>query len=298
MQDDRQSEDLPLGSRGGIAIRHDFPVAGEYLVQGPSPAAVSGLPQGHGLAAAARRPPRRPAAEAVHGRRQGAGPARRGQLCRRRRARLCRRRLLGKVHADRAATPGWRSACRWRRARTSSACRSSGRCGSRKAFRSRCSGAGSSRTTRSTWTTRTSGSVQIGGPYDQNAAEPAKDTPSRRAIFVCQPKAAAEERGLRHEDPVTNGAARVSPAGDERGRADAARLFRDRPARRRKTFDAGIQFALERMLVDPDFLLRVSPRSNRRRRLSDRRSRLAAVVLPVEQHSRRAAAHAGRARDS
>ena len=33
MQDDRQSEDLPLGSRGGIAIRHDFPVDGEYLIK-------------------------------------------------------------------------------------------------------------------------------------------------------------------------------------------------------------------------------------------------------------------------
>ena len=31
VQDDRQSEDLPLGSRGGIAIRHYFPVDGEYL---------------------------------------------------------------------------------------------------------------------------------------------------------------------------------------------------------------------------------------------------------------------------
>ena len=33
MQDDRQSEDLPFGSRGGIAIRHDFPVDGEYLIK-------------------------------------------------------------------------------------------------------------------------------------------------------------------------------------------------------------------------------------------------------------------------
>ncbi len=33
IQDDRQSEDLPLGSRGGIAIRHDFPVNGEYLIK-------------------------------------------------------------------------------------------------------------------------------------------------------------------------------------------------------------------------------------------------------------------------
>jgi len=32
-QDDRQSEDLPLGSRGGIAIRHNFPVSGEYLIK-------------------------------------------------------------------------------------------------------------------------------------------------------------------------------------------------------------------------------------------------------------------------
>ena len=32
-QDDRQSEDLPLGSRGGVAIRHYFPVDGEYLIK-------------------------------------------------------------------------------------------------------------------------------------------------------------------------------------------------------------------------------------------------------------------------
>ena len=32
------------------------------------------------------------------------------------------------------------------------------------------------------------GSVQIGGPY--TVAGPAKDTPSRRAIFVCQPDVA------------------------------------------------------------------------------------------------------------
>jgi hypothetical protein len=32
-QDDRQSEDLPLGSRGGIAVRHNFPVNGEYLIK-------------------------------------------------------------------------------------------------------------------------------------------------------------------------------------------------------------------------------------------------------------------------
>ena len=46
--------------------------------QGSSATAVSGLPQGHGLAAAARRPPGWQAAEAVHGRRRSAraGPPR------------------------------------------------------------------------------------------------------------------------------------------------------------------------------------------------------------------------------
>src|SRR5947199_907019 len=33
VQDERQSEDLPFGSRGGAAIHHDFPVAGEYLIK-------------------------------------------------------------------------------------------------------------------------------------------------------------------------------------------------------------------------------------------------------------------------
>ncbi len=33
LQDDRMSEDLPFGSRGGIGIRHYFPVDGEYVVK-------------------------------------------------------------------------------------------------------------------------------------------------------------------------------------------------------------------------------------------------------------------------
>jgi hypothetical protein len=33
LQEDRQSEDLPFGSRGGIAIRHHFPLDGEYVMR-------------------------------------------------------------------------------------------------------------------------------------------------------------------------------------------------------------------------------------------------------------------------
>jgi mono/diheme cytochrome c family protein len=33
MQDDRMSDDLPFGSRGGIAVQHQFPLDGEYVVR-------------------------------------------------------------------------------------------------------------------------------------------------------------------------------------------------------------------------------------------------------------------------
>jgi hypothetical protein len=98
------------------------------------------------------------------------------------------------------------------------------------------------------------GSVQIGGPY--KIAGVAKDTPSRRAIFVCQPGVASEERAcasrilskiarLAYRRPVTNADVQTLLAFFDTGRHDGG------------TFDSGIQFALERLLVDPDFLLRV-----------------------------------------
>ena len=98
------------------------------------------------------------------------------------------------------------------------------------------------------------GSVQIGGPYTN--AGPAKDTPSRRAIFVCQPGRASDERAcatkilsrmarLAYRRPVTNRDVQTLLEFFDAGRRDGG------------SFDAGIQFALERMLVDPDFLLRV-----------------------------------------
>jgi hypothetical protein len=97
------------------------------------------------------------------------------------------------------------------------------------------------------------GSVLIGGPYTK--AGPAKDTPSRRAIFVCQPRLPADERAcatkilsrvarLAYRRPVTSRDVQTLVEFFDNGRRDG-------------TFDAGIQFALERMLVDPDFLLRI-----------------------------------------
>jgi hypothetical protein len=97
------------------------------------------------------------------------------------------------------------------------------------------------------------GSVQIGGPYKSTAA---KDTPSRRAIFVCRPRVAAEQHAcatkilsrvarLAYRRPVATTDVETLLQFFENGQHDGG------------SFDSGIQFALERMLVDPDFLLRV-----------------------------------------
>jgi cytochrome c5 len=96
--------------------------------------------------------------------------------------------------------------------------------------------------------------VQIGGPYQ--AAAGTKDSPSHRAIFICQPEVVADEQAcaaqilsrlarLAYRRPVTKPDLQTLLEFFETGRQDG------------KSFDAGIQFALERMIVDPDFLLRV-----------------------------------------
>jgi mono/diheme cytochrome c family protein len=103
------------------------------------------------------------------------------------------------------------------------------------------------------------GSVEIGGPYDAPliSKKPGTESASRKAIFVCQPPgAAAEERPcattiltkisrLAYRRPVT------------KGDVDTLLQFFDKGRKDGGSFDSGIQFALERMLVDPDFLLRV-----------------------------------------
>ena len=97
-------------------------------------------------------------------------------------------------------------------------------------------------------------SVRIGGPYQ--IAGRALDTPSRREIFVCQPQLAAEEKpcATRILSRMARRAYR-RPATDR----DIQTLLKFFDAGRHDggSFDAGIQFALERLLVDPDFLLRV-----------------------------------------
>jgi mono/diheme cytochrome c family protein len=111
--------------------------------------------------------------------------------------------------------------------------------------------------------------VAIGGPYRNDGPG---DTPSRRQIFVCRPPVEEALRGGQ-----SRGARTAVPAGrDERCAREILTRLAERAYRRPATddevaellgfyrkgraedgFEAGVQFALERLLVDPDFLFRI-----------------------------------------
>ena len=97
--------------------------------------------------------------------------------------------------------------------------------------------------------------VAIGGPY---AVEGPGDTPSRREIFVCRP---APDAGADEEQAcagrILGKLARRAYRRPVDGRDVAPLLDFFRSGRRDGGFDDGVQFALERMLVDPEFLFRI-----------------------------------------
>ncbi len=95
--------------------------------------------------------------------------------------------------------------------------------------------------------------VTIEGPYEGAVAE---DTPSRRRIFVCDPRTDSSE--MECATTILSRLTRLAyrrPVIDE----DIQTLlgFFEEGRNRSGTFDGGVQLALERLLVDPDFLLRV-----------------------------------------
>ena len=96
------------------------------------------------------------------------------------------------------------------------------------------------------------GSVQISGPYTVDGPG---DTPTRRKIFSCRPATAADELPCAREilstlarrayrRPVTDAEVQTLIDFYEAGRNEGS-------------FDQGVGFALERLLADPDFLYRI-----------------------------------------
>lgn len=253
LQEDRMSEDLPLGSRGGMAIHYDFPVDGEYLIKVRLQRQYQDYLKGMGWPQ---------------------------QLDVRLDGKLRKRFTVGGAAQGRPAAssyagdgePGFAGAPEWE-----TYMQVTGDSG----LEVRVPVQAGSHTVgvsfvREMWEPEglpqpvqlgrvisndqvymgyaNVGSIQIGGPYETQGA--AKDTPSRRAIFVCQPKARAEERSC--AATILSRMARLAyrrPAA--KADVDTLLTFYDSGRKEGGSFDGGIQFALERMLVDPDFLLRV-----------------------------------------
>ena len=249
VQDDRQDDDLPFGSRGGIAVRYAFPVDGEYLIKIRLRRQYQDYLMGMGWPQ---------------------------QLDVRLDGKLLKRFVVGgKAPGTPAASsyagdgePGFAGAPEW------------------EAYMQLTGDAGLEvrvpvtagprvvgvSFVRELWEPEglpqplqrgrvltndqiymgyaAVGAVQIGGPYGAKAI--ATDTPSRRAIFVCETadtacatKILSRMARRAYRRPVTKTDLDTILKFFESGRRDGG------------SFDAGVQFALERILVDPDFLLRV-----------------------------------------
>src|SRR4051794_1350927 len=251
LQDDRVSEDMPFGSRGGIAIQHYFPLDAEYAVkvqlQRRRPADAQQLEirvdgervklfQVGGSAAAK---------SADDSENQSASgpfevrlPVKAGP------------HLVAATFLQRTIVPDGLSPASLPVGNIS--------------FRGKRGAEG------------TVERVEIAGPYNSQGPS---DTPSRRRIFICRPAA----RGSSPERQASeDGCARKilgtlarrayrRPIADQ----DLQKLLNFyRQGRAQDGFDAGIQSALERLLVDPQFLFRIErepavPPAGRRFRGSD-----------------------------
>jgi mono/diheme cytochrome c family protein len=95
-------------------------------------------------------------------------------------------------------------------------------------------------------------SLLIGGPYD--ATVPA-DSPSRKRIFICEPRSSAEESACASK--ILSTFARRAYRRPTTNEDVQVLLGFYKAARAAASFDAGIRAALERVLVSPDFLFRI-----------------------------------------
>ena len=246
-QDYHLGDDFPFGSRGGIAVQHDFPVDGEYVIQvrlvRNNYGYVVGLGRPHRLEVHLDRA-RIGQLTVVGGAAKGAAPP---------------LSFAGAIQGD----PEWENYTL--DADTGLEIRFPVRAGQRLVTVSFVNDAlesegplqpreGLFADTHNEKPYKSPGveRILIGGPFVERGPG---DTPSRRRIFQCRPRHAADE------EPCA-----------QRILADLARRAYRRPATeedvrtlldfyregwREKDFEAGIQLALERLLVDPDFLFRI-----------------------------------------
>ena len=272
LQQHDRNDDLPFGTRGGTLIRHVFPLDAEY-----------------DLKVVGQQRPRRAAVTAA--------------------ARDHHRRRPLKVFTLAAARGPDDPRARSPAVRTTSASRSSH---GRSTSSSRCANRSRIRTRRPAPAVRPVQMPTVSSGHRSPVHTTRPGPATRRAgggFSRATPKTTARGNRAAPRPSSTARAARVSAA---RSRLRTSRCCSTSIRRAAPTgsFDAGIEFALRRLLVSPEFLYRIeadpahaplsaTPRHRGCRRSSAGlphqrlRAGLAAVVLPLEQHSRRRAARCG-----
>ena len=237
-QEGRMSEELPFGSRGGLAVRHHFPLDGEYVIRLELQRAygnhIRGLQEPNDVELRLDR-------------------ARIGRFT---------------VGGDGVRAP-WNAVSRpslyEQTADEGLEVRLTVNAGTRlvsAAFLDRAAvaegvleprpGVSSLAYSRDRNAAMALGSIEISGPYGGTTP---KDTASRRRVFSCYPEAPADEAGCAAE--VLSRLARRAfrrPV-DEADVEPLLALYDE--GRREGGFERGIQFAVRGILIDPEFLFRI-----------------------------------------
>ena len=236
-QQERTSEALPFGTRGGLSVRHTFPLDGEYLIKvrlrRDGDYGIAGLDRGDRLEIRLDR--RRIATFTVGGDAELRGLTYDSQEpIPPDRPDLLRRKIYDNTADEglevRLPVPAGTRRVGAAFARYAGVAEAGGRLNRAPAVES----------------------VEILGPYD---ASPPAATPSRERIFTCRPARPEEETPCAREilAALARRAFRRPVAA-----ADIDVLLQFHAAGRAAgTFDSGIQAALERLLVDPEFLFRI-----------------------------------------
>ncbi|HEY6362610.1 MAG TPA: DUF1592 domain-containing protein [Vicinamibacterales bacterium] len=243
IQEDRVGEELPFGSRGGIAVRHHFPADGEYFftvrLQRNSREYIRGMQEPHDLDV--RLDGARIGRFTIGGERRGRSSfvfssAAMGDVAQEQYERTADATLEVR-HAVAAGTHLISAAF--------------------VKIGSMPEGPLQPRMTMYDFAQYKGGEpgvarLAIGGPYNVTGVA---DTPSRRKVFVCRPSGRAdEERCARNILSTLARRAYRRPATDE----DVQTLLAFyQTGRRDGGFDAGIGLALERLLAGPEFLFRI-----------------------------------------
>jgi mono/diheme cytochrome c family protein len=242
----RMSEDLPFGSRGGTAIRHTFPVDGEYVIEVRMQRNLHGNIKG-----IAERDQLEIRIDGVWVGAFALGGERRGKT-------------RGIISSENNGDPADFVQDEYERTADNDLhVRVAAKAGSHVVavyFVGRSPSGEGVRLGRSTGYAQATdksgqmgvGAVTIAGP---ESVVGRGDTPSRRRIFVCRPTLPRDEGACARTILTTlaRRAYRRAPAAAE---IDTLMEFYA-SGRREGSFDDGVQDALERLLVDPNFLLRI-----------------------------------------